>query len=347
MSKLSNTVKVKSSKSRTKGKKPVTLETLMQEKMQDVTAPTLTQWEIKRKSVWRRFSSFWATSVAGSNMVGASGKDPGKKQRIGIVAFLIVLFVFGLKLWGGQGEWGIWESFGVAGIASIIAYVGLAWGFRFDVSKKAYATVLPQPTLFVFASVLFTELFFFQKFQRVFESITFGLLLLIIVAAYYFVFLTANILNVGTIKEIPLMKAAQTASYVVALGTIYFSTFALIATGINVIALVPILLIIYYLTAYFHLSNFPLSKSEIIDFSLAVSMSALLVVLSLFVWPVDLLFVPLLPTAVVYVGLGFSMHHTTKTFDQRVLLEYVSILVAIGLIVLFRAKWGVGGSFWM
>lgn len=292
------------------------------------------------------------TSAIGTINVGSVArpkpqfKDEGKRRRIIFIAVLIVFVIFGLKVWNKDERWSFGDALLVAIFSSAFAYIGQIWAFKFDVNKKGFFTVLPIPSIFTFGSVLFLELFFFREFERIYEVLFFAVILIIFAVVYSVVFLTANVLNVGTVREIPLMRVAHTFSYIISILSQYFITFSLISVGLDLYLLLPLILVSYTVTNFLHLSHFSLSFNQIKWYAIALGWAAMVVVMSLTLWPLGVLFISLVPVAVSYIGLGFIMHKIGKTFDGKILAEYIFIAVLVILVVIVHSKWGMGEYFW-
>jgi hypothetical protein len=273
-------------------------------------------------------------------------KDPGKRHRLFLLAIVIVGLVFGLKIWRKETwefEQGLWVALG----ASILTYVGLILSFGFRVSKKSLIAVLPQAALFVFGAVLFLVMFFFGEFERIYESLIFILFLLGFTGLIGLVFSTANILSVSTVKKIPLFRAGQTASYAIVLLTVFFITFTFISSGLSIFGLIPLLGGFYFISTWFHLSHFETEEKSIIWYCVGVSWAALLALLAFLFWPVSGLLISFVPVTIMYFGLGIVMYHLGKSPIVKVVWEFaVFVLIAL-IFIMFQAKWGIGGGFWM
>lgn len=272
-------------------------------------------------------------------------RDPGKRQRIFIVAALVVLFVFGVKVWQPQ-DWKILEIVGVSASASLLSVLGLLWAFRFEVRREGYLTVLPQPAMFVFGYVLFVEMFFFQQFERLYEALVFGIFLLVFMVVLGIVFLTANVLNVSTFKTIPLVQVAQTSSYAITLFVVFFLGFFVINIGWNVPGTVGVLFVVYWLAAFMHLSHFGLPRRSVTQYVTVLSVCSTLAAWIVMLWPVDTLFRVLLPTVIIYIGLGIVMHDVRRVLRPLVNWEYFLIILVVIVLIVSRAVWGIGGYVW-
>lgn len=166
--------------------------------------------------------------------------DNIKKGRLLTLAVVISVSLFFIKVTQTSENVGIWGVYLKAVIYFILSYLGLWWALRFQVNKKSALYVLPQSALFVFTQVLFIDLFFFQKFGRVYEALLLLFLLLLMLLGTYVSFLTSNVFNVGSVKEIPLLQVGKTTSYILSLLMVYFLTFGLLESALH-----PLLILIF------------------------------------------------------------------------------------------------------
>jgi hypothetical protein len=272
-------------------------------------------------------------------------RDPGKRQRIFVLSAAIVLLVFGLKIWG-RTEWSVEQVVLVAAGAAVLSAFGLTWAFRFDITRRGYLTVIPQPALFVFGYVLFLEMFFFQRFERIYEALLFGALLVVFMMVLGIVFLTANILNVATIKNIPLLQVAQTTSYVITLFNAFFIGFFIVSLGLMPWYTILLLFVLYWAVSFLHLAHFTPDIRTTSWFSLGIACVAACAGGVLLLWPVDTLFRVLLPTVIIYIGVGIIMHDVRKALRPLINWEYFIILAIVAIILISRAVWGISGYLW-
>lgn len=273
-------------------------------------------------------------------------RDPGKRQRIFVVAAAIVLFVFGMKVWGKQ-DWSVTEVILIACASAVLTYLGLMWAFRFEISRKGYIVVLTQPALFVFGYVLFVEMFFFQQFERIYEALIFGGLLIVFMAVLGIVFLTANVLNVATFKDLPLLQVAQTSSYAITLFSVFFIPFFIASLGWNFALTFGMLLCVYLIATVIHLMHFSINVRTVFRISVGISWTAAMAAAVLLLWPVPTLFRVLLPAVIVYVGVGIVMHDVRKALRPLLHWEYAVLLLFVVIVLLSRAVWGISGYAWM
>ncbi len=273
-------------------------------------------------------------------------RDTPKRRRLIVLAILNSAVIVVLKLWA-TWEWNFMNTLLFALSLSVVDYLFILPCFQFKVKKESYFTVLPQPALFVFSSVLMLELIFFQRFERIFEGVLFSVVLAIFTVVLIVVLLSSNVLNVSLYKAIPLLQVAQTVSFVVALFVFYFSTFSFVSGGISPLIIFLTLFVIYSLITYTHLSHFSINLRTVFWYSVAIGWGAVSLLFSLLLWPVDTFMVSLVPMTAAYVGCGVVMHSARKNLTFRVIFEYLALFVVILFAVIFQATWGVGGPFWM
>lgn len=272
-------------------------------------------------------------------------RDPGKKRRLLVIAILNSVVIMIVKF-QATWEWTFLNTVLFALFIAVSNYLLLIWAFRMRVKKETFFTVLPQPSLFVFSFVLMLELIFFQRFERIFEGVLFSIVLIFFTSVLMGVFLTANVLNVSLYKTIPLLQVGQTVSFIVTLFIIYFSTYSFVAGAISTPLIFVVLLIIYSLTVYTHLSHFSINLRTVFWYSLSIGWGAVTLLLALLIWPSNVFLLSLVPVATVYLGCGIVMHGSRKNLTFRIALEYLVLFLVILFAVLFQAQWGIGGYFW-
>lgn len=286
-----------------------------------------------------------AEEIEEQSEVKALVRDSQKRQRLIFLAILNSASIIIAKMWA-TWEWTFTNTVIFAGVLAVCDYLLMIFCFRLKVKKETFYTVLPQPTLFVFSSVLMLELIFFQRFERIFEGVVFTIVLVLFTAALSGVFLSSNIMNVSLFKSIPLLQVAQTISFVVTLLIFYFSTFSFISGGLYQGFLFLILFLIYSVSVFSHLSHFSINLRIVGWYSVAIGWGAMSVLFSLLMWPVGAFLASLVPMMVAYVGCGVVMHSSRKSLTSRVIFEYLALFFVILFVVIFQAKWGIGGAFW-
>jgi len=207
--------------------------------------------------------------------------DSEKRGKLLFLAGVISLAIFLSKVLQGQADLPTWRIYLDGSIYFIVAFVGLLWAFNFQIKVKSLLYIL-QSSLFVFSEVVFVELFFFQKFSRLYEAlILFGLLLLIFVGIYVS-FLMANVFNVDLFKKLPLVQVGRTSSYLISLLMIYFLTFSFLSSGLPIYVVLPIILVTYVLVPLIHYVNMGMEEGELWRKTLLTTVISVILFLGVF-----------------------------------------------------------------
>ncbi len=188
--------------------------------------------------------------------------DSEKRGKFLFLAGVITLAIFLTKVLQGQDDMPNWRIYLDGAIYFIVAFVGLLWAFNFQIKVKSLLYIL-QSSLFVLSEVIFVEIFFFQKFGRLYESLILIMLLVLIFIGIYVSFLMANVFNVDLFKKLPLVQVGRTSSYLISLLMIYFLTFSILSSSLPLYFVLPIILIVYMLIALIHYVNMGMEEGEL------------------------------------------------------------------------------------
>lgn len=159
--------------------------------------------------------------------------DSDKRGRIILVSVIVTFLAFFLKISQQSDSIGALQIYLNAGVVGVVAYIGLLWAIRFQVTFRTLVYVISQSSLIVFILTLFLEMFVFRKVGRVYE-----LLILLSVSGLMFFgtyasMLMANIFNVAAFKELPLAQVGKTTSLILTVLSIYFATFVVLESNLN------------------------------------------------------------------------------------------------------------------
>lgn len=188
--------------------------------------------------------------------------DSEKRGKFLFLAGVITLAIFLTKVLQGQDDIPNWRIYLDGAIYFIVAFVGLLWAFNFQIKIKSLLYIL-QSSLFVLSEVMFVEIFFFQKFGRLYESLILVAILVLIFIGIYVSFLMANVFNVDLFKKLPLVQVGRTSSYLISLLMMYFLTFSILSSSLPLYVVLPIILIIYMLIALIHYVNMGMEEGEL------------------------------------------------------------------------------------
>lgn len=218
----------------------------------------------------------------------------------------------------------------------LVTYVGLIWAFRLQVTIHSLLYILPQSSLFIFAQVLFLELFFFRRVGRVYEILILVVMFLLLFVGSYVVFLMSNVFNVSTIKEIPLIQAARTVSFLSTLIATFLLTLGLLDSNFNIIIVMIILSISYFLGVFFHLKHMEINKDRIGEYTLLTVLFMVISVLSLSFVSHRHEIIALAPTVGAYVALEVitkKQRNMLSFVDNLQFILVLSVIFILGIII--------------
>lgn len=259
-----------------------------------------------------------------------TNEDAVKRGKLLVLAFLISISIFIQTVFrvndGDPIRVGL-----TALIYFIVSIGGLIWAFNFQVKFKSILFLI-QSALFVASEYLFIELFFIQRFSRIYE----GLLLLVLVGLVflgtYISFLMANIFNVNLYKEIPLINVARTVCYIISTFTLLFLLFGLLALQTPIYVLLPVVFVISLFLSYVHLKNLGFVGILLNRKTLMVSLLVFFMFLSSFLSSSTHEISVLSPVVGYFVGIGIANMKSTDTRKTLQLILYIFILIAITVI---------------
>jgi hypothetical protein len=208
-------------------------------------------------------------------------------------------------------------------------YIGLIWAFRLQVSLHSLMYILPQSSLFIFAQVIFLELFFFRRVGRVYEVlILVGIFILLFIGSYI-VFLMSNVFNVSTIKEIPLIQAARTVSILSTLIATFLITLGLLDSNFNIIIVMALLTVIYFGSVFFHLKHMEINMGRIGEYSVLTVLFMIISVLSLAFVSHRHEIIALAPTVGAYIALEVVTKKQRNMLKPTDWIQYILFISAV------------------
>ncbi len=188
--------------------------------------------------------------------------DSEKRGKLLFLAGAISLAVFLNKVLQGEADFPTWRIYLDGTIYFVVAFIGLLWAFNFQVKMKSFLHIF-QSSFFVFSEVIFVEMFFFQKFNRIYEALILFALLALIFFGIYVSFLMANVFNVDLFKKLPLAQVGRTSSYLISLLMMFFLTFNILSSGFSIYILLPVILATYVLISIIHYVNMGIEQGEL------------------------------------------------------------------------------------
>lgn len=222
-------------------------------------------------------------------------------------------------------------------LAGIIAasYALSLWSLFRDVSGFEFLTLFVLPIFLTTSFAGFVYQFEPENLVRLVLCVVFGFVM-------YILLLSENIFNVSAERNIPLIRAANTVSY---LGTLFvsFSIFSLLfGVGLDFwlfAALVATIGILLFTQALWkiELEETPSPHVTISSFVLGLVLGEIALAFSF--WPLNPAKVGLALTAAVYVLLGILQHDVKKDLKKSTVLEYIFVGVAVMVFLLVTTSW--------
>lgn len=207
--------------------------------------------------------------------------DSEKRGKFLFIAGVITLAIFLTKVLQQQADIPTWRIYFDGLIYLIVAFVGLLWAFNFQIKIKSLLFIF-QSSLFVFSEVVFVEIFFFQKFGRLYESLILIVILALVFLGIYVSFLMANVFNVDLFKKLPLVQVGRTSSYLISLLMMYFLTFSILSSSLPLYIVLPIILITYIIVPLIHYINMGMEEGELWRKTLLTTAISMIIFLGVF-----------------------------------------------------------------
>jgi len=207
--------------------------------------------------------------------------DSEKRGKLLFLAGIITLAIFLTKVLQGQDDLPTWRIFLDGAIYFAVAFVGLLWAFNFQIKVKSLLYIF-QSSLFVLSEVVFVEIFFFQKFGRLYESLILIALLILIFIGIYVSFLMANVFNVDLFKKLPLVQVGRTSSYLISLLMMYFLTFSILSSSLHIYIVLPMIVATYIVIPLIHYVNMGMEQGELWRKTMLTTVITMILLLGVF-----------------------------------------------------------------
>jgi len=263
-----------------------------------------------------------------------STTDEEKRGKLLILAAIIAIAIFISKITQAQTQVVVGKVYLNAAIYLVVTFVGLLWAFDFKVKKKSILFLL-QSSLYVFSQGVFIEFFFFQKFSRIYEAFILLFLMALVFLGNYISFLMANVLNVDLFKKIPLAQVGRTSSYLISLLMMYFFTFSLLVTGLQIYFLLPLILLSFVFIITTHYLNVGIEGGELYKKSLLTTLITFILFLGIFLTGDSHEIVAIIPVIGYYFSVGVVSQERVVYGKSKGTYFCLAILVIIFLLGVF------------
>lgn len=294
-----------------------------------------------------RIRSQWMQIKANFNVLLSPGdkqfKDLPKRVRLMLTSFAIpTLFaVCKILLLPETTSMVIWGMIGLA--LAVLTYGGMYWGVKAQVRKDSYFSVLPFPSIFVFANILFLSSVFVGEVNRLYLWGLFAVSLVMFMVTLYILALAINVLNVTLFYTIPLSRLGETVAYIAAVVTVFLLSFAAAVLSLPLVVThewvkLALLVVVYggavalqvgalfrYFVPYYR------------GFLSFVSSITIAILLSFGVFAITAPFAWLtavMTSLVAYIVFGYVIHKEQNTFKTAVIWEYIALMTVMFLMVI-------------
>ena len=261
-------------------------------------------------------------------------------KRVKVIILSVVLGITLLFGWGLRTES---PSLAAVFVASIM-YFGLYWVLEFEVVgfRLVYIFVLPVLFDFMFVQrILSSEI-------RILGGVEGGELIIAVLFGVlnYILILTANILNVASVRKIPLLQVAQTSSYFFTI-FLSFLTFDMIQDlNLSPIMDILIVVVVFYLIIHQLLWFVIEDRNMLLHSTIAVDFLLVLIYLVMSFWPIPYFLLNIFLSGIMYVFCGYIMHSAKRSLTGGTELEYGFIMIVLLFLVMAASDWGsFGGLF--
>ena len=262
-----------------------------------------------------------------SGEIRSTKEDTVKRGKLISLAVLVALTIFIQILVKGKSE-SITGIIIVALVYLVSVFLGLIWAFNFEVKIKSLPYLFFS-SLFVMSEYLFVQLFFAQRFSRIYEGLILLLLVGLVFVGTYVSFLMANVFNVNLYKEIPLVHVGRTTSYIISTFSIFFLTFSFLALQLPIYILIPLVYPIYLFIPFIHLKNLGIEGLLLKRKSILISFLVLFMFIGSFLAGLVHEALALSPMVGYFVGMGVANIDSKKEGFRWELLLYIIALIVV------------------
>jgi len=258
-------------------------------------------------------------------------EDSVKRGKLISLALLIGLSVFVQTLIKGPDPT-VSRILTTALIYLLFSFGGLVWAFDFQVKIKSLPFLF-HSALFVMSEYLFIQLFFVEKFSRIYEGILLLILVGLVFIGTYISFLMSNVFNVNLYKSIPLANVGRTTSYIVSTLSVFFITFSLLSLQLPVYTLLPLQLLISSFFSYIHLRNLGYEGFLLTRKTVLVSLIVFFMFLGSFLTGILHEVSALSPTVGYFVAIGVA---NLKLNRPKINIEVILYILALIIVILLN-----------
>lgn len=246
-----------------------------------------------------------------------------KRRKFVLVAVLLCLYLYFVQ------SLPVERRYSVIALLAVVSAVLSGWSLIKDIRQSLWAVILTLPTFFPVSVALFYFLLPQLGWTRVVVIGLFGI-------SMYALLLTANILNVASIRTIQLLRAARTVGFLLSVITsaLFFQViFTLKLEGILIALLVALVSFPIFLQGLWTYSLSPrLERAEWMT-SAVLTLIVVEVAAVLSFWLIEAPFASIMLAMVVYVLLGLFQHRLEQRLFSRTVAEYLSFALIVVVVI--------------
>ncbi|HEX9805155.1 MAG TPA: hypothetical protein VGA67_05730 [Candidatus Dojkabacteria bacterium] len=228
-------------------------------------------------------------------------------------------------------------------ILSFTTALFMFWIGNFRVGGERILTVLGFPGVGVFVFSLFVELIINGIFGQIGQIgfIFFSGLLFFFFT--YTLFLTANIVNVSHLEDIPLGQAGRAAYFILSLIIEYLLFLIIISNEVNILIQSILLLVAVFFVVSSTLWTIKerVGRRILVAFTIGILITFTHLILSM--WPIDVTYISFILLIFLYITLGLALEVREK-LSQMVWIEYGLFFFIIFIVLIITSSWGINGT---
>lgn len=253
-----------------------------------------------------------------------------KRRKIVATSLILAFSLIGVQL--VSFDWRYQTILALAAAAVLLSI----WSLRKDLGGVEWLTVLILPFFYTIGSGLFYFLLPEKWLTRLLVAAVYAF-------GFYALLLTENIYSVAAIRNIQLLRAAQTVGFLITLVTAFFFFDTIFSLRLYfwfnflLVFLVTFPLVIQALWSI-KLEERLTGRTRFyaLIISLVLAQTALLISF----WPVTVATGPLFLTAVLYILLGICQEKFKERLFQKTLKEYLWVGLAVLIVTFLITRWG-------
>jgi hypothetical protein len=222
------------------------------------------------------------------------------------------------------------------------AYLLMFWIAAFRINGERFITILGFPAIGVFVFSLFSRLIISSVFGQL-SDVVFILITSTLFSIFsYILFITANILNVAHLEEIPLGQAGRAAYYVLNLIIAYLLFIIVVSNEIVILIKFPLIFAIAFLAVVSSLWTIKIPLVQRLLDGIAIGLMVTFTYFVLAIWPIDGSLISFIMSVLLYITLGVALE-VREILKRFVWLEYGALFILIFLLLVVVSVWGING----